>query len=156
MRRTEVGATRADNDAFDDTPAILRASISASFFVSLMIVLEITFLSLDVAIIRHRISAEIEALPQCFFHCLKHGFQVSLRDFVGVREGVDSDAPENLIRVDIADTGNQTLVHQHLFYLSPRLFLYLEIEIWKFKIFIQGFRSQVFEMETFLKLICFY
>jgi len=111
MHRTEVGATRADDDAFDDTPAILPAAFTASFLVSLMIFLEITFLSFDIAVIGHRISAQIETLLQCFFHCSKHGLQVFLRDFVGMREGVDSDAPENLIRVDIADTGNQTLVH---------------------------------------------
>ena len=72
MHGTEVGATRANDDTFDNTPAIPPATFTASFLVSLMIFLKITLLSLDVAIIGHRISAEIEALPQCFFHCLKH------------------------------------------------------------------------------------
>ena len=106
MHGTEVGATRADDNTFDNTPAISLAAFMASFLVSLMIILEITFSSFDIAIIRHRISAQIETLLQCFFRCLKHDFQVFLRDFVGMRKGMDSGAPENLIRVNIADTRN--------------------------------------------------
>ena len=110
MHRAEVGTTRPDDDALDYTPTSFLSASAACLPISMMVVLEATFFSSDVSVIRHRVSAQINAFSQSLFHCLKHRLKILPRDSVWAREGMNSGAPENFIGVDIADTGNQTLV----------------------------------------------
>ena|SRR3989344_3037748 len=111
MHRAEVGATRPDDDALDHTPTSFLSASVACLSISMMVVLEVTFFSSDVSVIGHRVSAQINAFFQGLFYCLKHRLKILPRDSVWAREGMGAGVPENFIGVNIADTGNQTLVH---------------------------------------------
>src|SRR3989344_4372647 len=147
MRRAEVSAMCSNDDAFDNTLAPSLDASTACLPVNMMMVLEATFFSLDISIIGHRIPAKINAFFQNLFNSFKHSLKVFLRNLVWAREGVNPSAPENFIGIDIANTRNHTLIHEHLLYLAFRLFLYLRTENWKLKIIPQRLRSKVLEVQ---------
>ena len=111
MNRTEVGAARPNNDALDNTPASFLNASAAYLPIGMMVILEVAFFSSDVSVVGHRISAEVNAFSQSFFNGLKHGSKILLWYAAWVREGMDSRTPENLVGVNIADAGNNTLVY---------------------------------------------
>ena len=106
MNGTKVGAARPNNDALDNTPASFLNASAACLPIGMMVILEVAFFSPDVSVVGHRISAEVDTFSQSFFNGLKHGSKILLRYPVWAREGVDSRTPENLVGVNITDTGD--------------------------------------------------
>ena len=106
MNGTEVGAARSDNDTLDNTPASFLNASAAYLPIGMMVILEVTFFSPYVSVVGHGISAEVNAFSQSFFNGLKHGSKILLRYLVWARERVNSGAPENLVGINITDTGD--------------------------------------------------
>ena len=156
MNRTEVGATRSNNDALNNPPASFLSASMTYLPIGMMVILEVAFFAPDVSVVRHRISTEVNTFSQSFFNGLKHGSKILLRYSVWVRKGMDSRTPENLIGVNITDTGNQTLVHEHLLYFSLRSFQNLRLKNFKLKNFLQRLWSKVFEVQRLFQFRSFY
>ena len=85
-----------------------------------VMVLKLTLLTLYISIIRHRVATETYTLTQSLFHGFKHFLEIFLRNLVWMRERVYVGAPENFVRINITNTGNQTLVHQYLLDFTSR------------------------------------
>lgn len=68
MLRAEVGTTCPDDDTFNDARATTFATEEARASVSTVAVLEVTFFSLNVSVIGHRVSAQINTFSQSLFN----------------------------------------------------------------------------------------
>ena len=112
----EVGAPGADDHPLESARAILFAAAGLVPAISAVVFLELTLLAHDVSVIGHRVAAEVDAFLQNFFHDAEGEFQVFLRHVFDQREGMDAGAPENFIRLNVADAGDERLVHEGLFH----------------------------------------
>ena len=111
MCGAEVGASGADNDTFDDSGTIFLVTSMTCLSVGMMMLLELALLALDVSVVRHGISAEVDTFLQSLFGRFKHEFQIFLRDLFYYRERMHTASPENFVRINIADASDQGLVH---------------------------------------------
>ena len=68
MHGAEVGATGADHDAGDRAFAARLTASSLIFLIRAMVFLELTSLSSNVSVVRHRISTQVDTFLQKSFH----------------------------------------------------------------------------------------
>lgn len=120
MYRTEVSTTGAYDESlhYTSTPAFQAILSSAS--VGLMMLLELTTLSIDVLIITHRVSAKVDAFLQDLLHRFKGEGEVLIRYHLGHRAWVNTRTPKYFVRINIANTSDESLVHQNSFDRSNR------------------------------------
>lgn len=112
MRVAEVPASSFDDFADDGSFASSLAAGELGAAIGFVMFLELSSLSLEVSIVRHRVSTEIDSFLQSFFHGFKHGIDILFGNGAEMGFRMDARSPEDFIRIDVADACNELLVHE--------------------------------------------
>jgi hypothetical protein len=75
-------------------------------------ILETAFAAESVAVIAFGITALLYGKPQYLSHGSEYLAHFACRDFIRPRLRVDSRLPEDLVRIDVANAGNGSLIEQ--------------------------------------------
>ena len=77
MDWAEVGAAAGDHYSFDDAFTSRLLAFFAGELVNFMVLLKFPGSAQKIAIIRHRIPAEVDTFRENSFHCFKNSFDLS-------------------------------------------------------------------------------
>lgn len=84
MYWAKVGASSAYSHLLKNTRTTFLGTFSSMLLISAVVVLEFASSSFDIAVVGHRISAEIYTFFQSFFSGFEHGSKMFLRNAIDV------------------------------------------------------------------------
>jgi len=118
MHAAKMRASRTYQYSSDDALASFLAAFHASLPIRRMLFLEFAFFAMDIPIVGHRVSAKIYASRQGFLDRIEQWPQLILRNILNQFQGMKARAPERFVGIDIADAGDDFLLHQDLLDLA--------------------------------------
>src|SRR5215216_2027159 len=106
MRIAKMPASSADHFSHDRPSALFLSARLSRASIRLVMLLEFSTLTVQVAIVGHRVAAEVDSFFKSLLHCGEHQPDLFFRNCFEFRFRMHASSPKNFVGIDVANARN--------------------------------------------------